>query len=99
MDSALEPASLGQIDAAENRNQPIAKAARREPWWALPGAFSFVLLTFVLDLIMPRGASPDIGYCAAMLMAAATRRVRVLLALAVTCLGLTILGYSLEDHG
>jgi signal transduction histidine kinase len=47
---------------------------------------------------MPRGASPDIGYCAAMLMAAATRRVRVLLALAVTCLGLTILGYTLENH-
>jgi signal transduction histidine kinase len=99
MDSAARPASLSEADAVENNEQPIAKAARREPWWALPGAILFVLFTLVLDLIMPKGASPDIGYCAAMLMAAATRQVRVLMAFAAACLGLTVLGYTLESHG
>lgn len=99
MESASVPASLGQIDAAKVEPHTVTKTARREPWWPLPGAIVFILLTLVLDLIMPKGASPDIGYCAAMLMAAATRRVRVLLSLAAICLGLTILGYYLEAHG
>src|SRR4051812_31754998 len=99
MDSASMPASLGKIDAAETKNRPIAKVVRREPWWPLPGAIAFILFTLILDLIMPKGAWPDIGYCAAMLMAAATRRARVLLSLAVICLGLTILGYYLEAQG
>jgi len=74
----------------------MTKAARKEPWWALPGAILITLITFTLDLIMPRGASPDIGYCAAMLMAVATGRLRFLLALAATCCALAIFGYSLE---
>src|SRR3954447_24547774 len=98
MDSASMPASTGNFDAATVKNQSPAKAARREAWWALPGAIALILLTLLLDLVMPKGASPDIGYCAAMLMAAATRRVRVLLSLAAVCLALTIFGYYLEAH-
>jgi signal transduction histidine kinase len=93
------PASLGKIDADKPSNPDLPGVVRKEPWWALPAAILFVILTLALDLLMPRGASPDIGYCAAMLMAAATRRVRVLLSLAGICLGLTILGYYLEPHG
>jgi len=99
MESTCRPASLGQPDAVKPDQPVLAKVVRKEPWWALPGAILFIVLTLVLDLIMPSGASPDIGYCAAMLMAAATRRTRVLLALAVACLGLNILGYQLEAHG
>jgi signal transduction histidine kinase len=84
------------LDAARPQNTQVSKSARKEPWWPLSGAILITLITFTLDLIMPRGASPDIGYCAAMLMAAATGRLRFLLALAATCCALTVFGYWLE---
>jgi signal transduction histidine kinase len=87
------------MDAVKEPNPNLPRVVRKEPWWALPGAIFFVVLTLVLDLIMPRGASPDIGYCSAMLMAATARRPRLLLPLAVICLAFTTLGYYLEPHG
>ncbi len=84
------------LDAARSPIANATKSARKEPWWLLAGAVLITLITFTLDLIMPRGASPDIGYCAAMLMAAATGRVRFLLALAATCCALAIFGYWIE---
>jgi len=47
---------------------------------------------------MPRGASPDIGYCAAMLMAAATGRLSFLLTAAAICCVLNAIGYWLEPR-
>ncbi|HEV8606585.1 MAG TPA: ATP-binding protein [Tepidisphaeraceae bacterium] len=100
MDSAFIPASATEhLDAALQQDQSLPKAVRKEPWWALPGAIVLTLLTLALDLVMPRGASPDIGYCAAVLMAATTGRIRVLLILASFCSALTIIGYHLEPHG
>jgi len=84
------------LDAARPQDAAVSKSARKEPWWPLSGAILITLITFTLDLIMPRGASPDIGYCAAMLMAAATGRLRFLLALAAACCALTVFGYWLE---
>jgi signal transduction histidine kinase len=100
MDSAFTPASaMGQFDAVIKQDESLPKAARKEPWWALPAAIILTFLTLALDLVMPRGASPDIGYCAAVLMAATTGRLRVLLTFAAACFALTIIGYHLEDHG
>jgi len=67
-----------------------------EPWWAFPAAIFFTLLTLALDLVMPSGASPDIGYCAAVLLAATTRRLPIMLAFSAVCTGLAIMGYFLE---
>jgi signal transduction histidine kinase len=96
MDSALTAPSAVPLDTEGQENSNLPKSARKEPWWALPGAILITLITFTLDLVMPRGASPDIGYCAAMLMAAATGRLRFLLALAATCCALAVFGYLVE---
>src|SRR5207249_5008875 len=77
MDSASSLA-VGLVNTAGQQNSALPPPARREPWWVLPGAILITLITLTLDLVMPRGASPDIGYCAAMLMAAATGRIRFL---------------------
>jgi signal transduction histidine kinase len=99
MDSVLVPASaMGNFDAADNTLKSIDKPIPREPWWAFPAAIFVTLLTLGLDLIMPSGASPDIGYCAAVLLAATTRRLSVLLSFSVICTALTIGGYYLEPH-
>ncbi|HEV8291591.1 MAG TPA: histidine kinase dimerization/phospho-acceptor domain-containing protein, partial [Tepidisphaeraceae bacterium] len=96
MDSALMALPVKFGEAAREQNSTFPKAVRKEPWWALPGAILITLITFTLDLVMPRGASPDIGYCAAMLMAASTGRVRFLLGLAGGCCALNVVGYWLE---
>jgi signal transduction histidine kinase len=95
MDSASPTLPIGLLNTA-GQNPSLPKPAWKEPWWALPGAIVITLITFGLDLVMPRSASPDIGYCAAMLMVAATGRLRFLLSLAATCCALNVLGYSLE---
>jgi signal transduction histidine kinase len=94
MDIASPTLPVGSLDTQQDR--AIAKSARKEPWWALPGAIVITLITFTLDLVMPRGASPDIGYCAALLMAVVTGRVRFLLALGIACCALNAYGYWLE---
>ena len=95
MESALPTLPAG-LDQTAGQKQPISKSEKTEPWWALPGAILITLITFWLDLIMPRSASPDIGYCAAMLMVAATGRLRFLFAWAAACCALNAFGYSLE---
>src|SRR3954468_2341533 len=95
MDSA-SPMPLGLATADRQKQQTESKPVRKEPWWAMPGTILFALITFTLDLVMPRGASPDIGYCAAMLMAVSTGRLGFLLAVAATCCALNAFGYWLE---
>jgi signal transduction histidine kinase len=72
---------------------------RREPWWALPSAVVLTAITLALDIILPRGASADILFCAAVLLAAATARLSILLTFSCICSALTILGYFLEPLG
>ena len=96
MDSASRALPVEFLDATSQQNPTVTKSARKELWWGLPGAILITLITLALDLVMPRGASPDIGYCAAMLMAAATGRLRFLLGLAATCCALNVFGYYVE---
>jgi signal transduction histidine kinase len=99
MQGASPTLPVGFLNSSLQQNLPLPKLVRKEPWWALPGVILFTLITLALDLVMPRGASPDIGYCAAVLMAIATGRIRLLLAMAAICSALTIMGYYLEPAG
>src|SRR5690242_12510536 len=96
MDTAATAPLAIPRDAGGKDNAHLPNSPRKEPQWALPGAILITLITFTLDLVMPRGASPDIGYCAAMLMAASTGRLRFLLGLAAACCGLSVFAYWIE---
>jgi signal transduction histidine kinase len=78
---------------------PESFPSRREPWWALPIAVILTAVTLTLDILLPRGASADILFCAVVLLAAATGRIGVLFAFAAICSALTITGYFLEPSG
>jgi signal transduction histidine kinase len=57
------------------------------------------VLFFIADLLLPRGATPAIGYCLVLIVAAESRRGSFLLGMAVACSLLTWAGYFLEPPG
>ena len=54
---------------------------------------------FIGDLLIPRGATPAIGYCAIPVLAAAARRRDFLIGMTIGCTILTWLGYLFEPPG
>ncbi|HSU53739.1 MAG TPA: ATP-binding protein [Candidatus Dormibacteraeota bacterium] len=62
-------------------------------------SIALTILFLVADLLMPRGATPAIGYCVVLIVAAEARREWFLLGMAVVCSLLTWVGYFLEPAG
>jgi two-component system CheB/CheR fusion protein len=54
---------------------------------------------FVLDMLLPRGATPAIGYTLVFVLASRSRRRGFLLGMAGVCVALTWVGYFLEPAG
>jgi signal transduction histidine kinase len=57
------------------------------------------LIFFIADLVLPRGATPAIGYCFVPVLARSTRQRPFLLAITSVCTILTWIGYALEPAG
>jgi len=57
------------------------------------------LIFFLADLLLPRGATPAIGYCFVPVLARATGQRPFLLAITGVCTILTWIGYALEPAG
>jgi signal transduction histidine kinase len=58
-----------------------------------------MLLFFAADIVLPRGATPAIGYCLVLVLARATDRRGFLLAMTGICSALTWVGYAVEPAG
>ena len=58
-----------------------------------------IIVSFVADVLMPRGATAAIGYCLVPVLARAARRPRLLFFLTGICTILTWVGYVLEPPG
>jgi two-component system CheB/CheR fusion protein len=54
---------------------------------------------FILDVVVPRGATPAIGYTLVFVLASRSRKRAFLLGLGCVCIVLTWVGYSLEPIG
>jgi len=67
--------------------------------WAYITPGTIAVLLFVGDLLIPRGATPAIGYCVIPVLAGGKQRPRFLLAITIACTILTWLGYFLEPAG
>jgi len=61
--------------------------------------FALMLVFFGADLLLPRGATPAIGYCLVLVVAVGARRPGFSIATAVACSLLTWTGYFLEPIG
>ena len=61
--------------------------------------FLIIVLSFVVDILLPRGATPAIGYCLVPVLARTSRRGWLLLLLTGICTILTWMGYLMEPPG
>jgi len=79
--------------------------SRRSIQLLLPSTLASVLAVvaaaffFVVDVLVPRGATPAIGYTLVFVLASRSRRRGFLLGMAVACVALTWVGYFLEPSG
>ena len=62
-------------------------------------AVGATFLFFVTDLVVPRGATPAIGYALVPALAAASRRRSFIVGATAACTALTWVGYFLEPAG
>jgi len=62
-------------------------------------AVAAAALFFILDILLPRGATPAIGYTLVFVLASRSRDRALLLGMAVGCIALTWFGYFLEPSG
>jgi signal transduction histidine kinase len=67
--------------------------------WEYITPCTIAALLFVGDLLIPRGATPAIGYCVIPVLAGGKQRPRFLLSITIACTILTWLGYFLEPAG
>jgi len=88
---ATIPADAGamRIPAVNTRLLPIAA-------WPYLLSAMLMLVVFLADLVMPRGAAPAIGYCAVIVLAAGSRRIHYLIAIASISTILSWFAYWLE---
>jgi len=72
-------------------------------WWSPTSAcvlsIAATIVFFVVDVILPRGATVAIGYCVVPAIAAGARRWGYLFGMTVTCTVLTWAGFVLEPRG
>jgi len=62
-------------------------------------AVAAAALFFILDILVPRGATPAIGYTLVFVLASRSRDRALLLGMAVGCIALTWVGFFLEPSG
>jgi signal transduction histidine kinase len=67
--------------------------------WYFFGTMALILVFFAADLLLPRGATPAIGYCLALVAAVGARHRGFSIGVAVSCSLLTWAGYFLEPAG
>lgn len=67
-------------------------------WWLYLASTLLALLVFGVDIMLPRGAAPAIGHCAAVVLAGESRRSWFVLTLTGICSVLTWAGYLLEHY-
>jgi signal transduction histidine kinase len=89
---------------AESDHRPLGRGRiGGQLWWSPTSAYvlsvAATIIFFVLDVILPRGATVAIGYCVVPAVAAGTRRLRFLLGMTLTCTVLTWAGFFLEPLG
>lgn len=94
-----------QTRAAPHGRNPLAEdpretaAARRRPHCVRHAELVSIALTamvFLLDLILPRGVAPAIGYCVCVVLASASPWRGFLLSMTIICSILTLVGMALE---
>jgi len=91
------PAQLADAGQAQPRSS--VKVRRTDRWWSYAIPVALVILFFVVDLVLPRGPTPAIGYCAAVLIGAMPRRRWFMISLTLVCTALTWLGFYVEAPG
>jgi signal transduction histidine kinase len=79
--------------------EPISPNPRAGRYWIYAASVGMALFLFVCDLLIPRGATPAIGYCAVPVLAAGARRHRFLLGITAICSLFTALGLYFEPLG
>src|SRR4051812_22350486 len=85
-------------DVGLHRAEPPADLLTPSQLWAVSGvAAAFVF--FVVDVLVPRGATAAIGYALVPVLAGGTRRASVVLAMTAAATVLTWGGYFLEPPG
>src|SRR5689334_7509639 len=98
--------STTPIDAtSEGCGDRAPESGRRLSQVLAPSTLASVLagaaagLFFVVDVLIPRGATPAIGYTLVFVLASRSRQRAFLLAMACACTVLTWIGYFLEPPG
>jgi signal transduction histidine kinase len=76
---------------------------RRSPWsgdlWPGLASAALAILLFVGDVLIPRGATPAIGYCAIPLLASGVKRRGFVFGMTIACTVFTWVGYLVEPGG
>src|SRR5688500_438392 len=94
-----------RVGAALQTNPSEAHAKKAPPTGLAPGNLSTLMAvaaapaTGICDALVPRGATPAIGYAVVPVLAANGRQPWVLFGLTVACTMLTFVGYFLEPSG
>ena len=63
------------------------------------GCLLLIVLFFIVDIVVPRGATPAIGYCLVPVLARNTHQRRFVFLITATCTVMTWIGYFLEPMG
>jgi signal transduction histidine kinase len=91
----------GQCDRftgeVEKRSQQADMTRHRSSFMLYLVSALAIALLFVMDLVLPGGPAPAIGYCAVVVLAGMLGRRSVTLAVTLICIVLTGLGYGLEE--
>jgi two-component system CheB/CheR fusion protein len=93
-DSTAKPGHAHESGLSRRTIQVLAPSA---PASAL--AVAAAAMFFVLDVLLPRGATPAIGYSLVFVLASRSRKRAFLLGIAGACIILTWAGYFLEPSG
>jgi signal transduction histidine kinase len=80
------------------RAQPLSRLLAPPQLWAVL-AIAAASVFFVADVLVPRGATPAIGYALIPVVAGGTRKRSVILAMTAAAVVLTWAGYFLEPQG
>ena len=101
MDAAtlLAPADPPAVDRRNFVAEPILQRFSLRQPWAYLASVGIAALLFAADTLMPRGATPAIGYCLVPVIAVGTRHTRFILAITIACTVLTWAGYIVEPPG
>src|SRR5665213_428482 len=101
---SMEARMDSSLSNEETRNRPpdhvgILSRFWWTPRWAYILSIAMMMIFFVADVILPRGATVAIGYCLVPAIAAGTRRLDFLFGMTITCTALTWTAFFVEPAG